>query len=125
MNKVISTKNAPGAIGPYSQAILAGNTLYCSGQLGLDPATGEFAGDDVVSQTIASLKNLGAVLKEAGMGYEDVVKTTVLLKNMGDFAAMNAEYAKFFKENCPARAAFEVAALPKNGLVEIECIAVK
>lgn len=125
MNKVISTKDAPGAIGPYSQAILAGNTLYCSGQLGLDPATGEFAGDDVVSQTEAALKNLGAVLKAAGMDYCDVVKTTVLLKSMGDFAAVNAKYAEFFKENCPARCAYEVACLPKNGLVEIDCTAVK
>ncbi|MEG2144438.1 MAG: RidA family protein [Oscillospiraceae bacterium] len=125
MKKVIATKNAPGALGPYSQAISMGNFLFASGQLGLVPETGEFAGADVVSQTIQALKNLGAILKEAGMDYSSVVKTTVFLKDMNDFAAMNAEYAKFFTSECPARCAFEVAKLPKNGLVEIDAIACK
>lgn len=125
MKQIISSKNAPGAIGPYSQAVRAGNFLYISGQLPIDPATGAFAGDDITVQTRQSLKNIGEILKEAGMDYCDVVKTTVLLKNISDFGAMNEEYAKFFLSDCPARAAFEVAALPKAALVEIEAVAYK
>lgn len=125
MKNIISTANAPGAIGPYSQAVAAGNFLYVSGQIPIDPKTGEFAGADIVTQTNQSLKNIGAILKEAGMDYSDVIKTTVLLKSIGDFAAMNNEYAKYFKSECPARAAFEVAALPKGALVEIEAVAYK
>lgn len=125
MKEIIATKNAPGAIGPYSQAIKAGNLVFCSGQIPLDPATGEFAKGGIEELTEQSLKNLGAVLKEAGCGYEDVVKTTVFLKNMSDFAAMNGVYAKYFKTECPARSAVEVAALPKGALVEIEAIAYK
>ena len=125
MKNVVATINAPAAIGPYSQAILQGNTLYISGQLPIDPATGAFPGGDITSQTVQSLENIGAILKEAGFTYDDVVKTTVLLADMGDFAAMNAVYAEFFTAPYPARAAFQAAALPKNAKVEIECVAVK
>ena len=125
MNKAISTPNAPAAIGPYSQGIQAGSTLFVSGQLPIDPATGAFAGEDIASQTRQSLTNIKNILAAAGASMNDVVKTTVMLKNIGDFAAMNAVYAEFFTEPFPARAAYQVAALPKDALVEIECIAVK
>lgn len=125
MNTAIHTTNAPAAIGPYSQAIAAGNTIYVSGQLPIDPATGAFAGDDIAAQTFQSLNNLKSILNAAGADMCDVVKTTVYLANIGDFAAMNEVYAKFFAAPYPARAAFEVACLPKNALVEIECVAVK
>ena len=125
MEKIIKSNNAPGAIGPYSQAVRAGNFLYISGQLGLDPASGDFAGDDIITQTHQSLLNIGAILKEAGMDYSDVVKVTVLLQNISDFGAMNTEYAKFFISDCPARAAYAVAALPKAAMVEIEAVAYK
>lgn len=124
-NKVINSKGAPAAIGPYSQAIKAGNTIYVSGQLPIVPATGAFAGDDIVSQTRQSLTNLKAILKEAGMSMADVTKTTVLLADIAEFGAMNEVYAEFFTEPFPARAAFQVAALPKAAKVEIECVAVK
>jgi 2-iminobutanoate/2-iminopropanoate deaminase len=125
MNSAVHTPNAPAAIGPYSQAIIAGNTVYVSGQLPIDPATGLFAGDDIAAQTRQSLTNLKSILNEAGADLCDVVKTTVYLANIADFAAMNEVYATFFTAPYPARAAFEVACLPKNALVEIECIAVK
>lgn len=125
MNTAVHTPNAPAAIGPYSQAITAGNTIYVSGQLPIDPATGAFAGNDIAAQTAQSLTNLKSILNAAGADMCDVVKTTVYLANIGDFAAMNEVYAKFFAAPYPARAAFEVACLPKNALVEIECIAVK
>lgn len=125
MKKIVASDRAPGAIGPYSQAVRAGNFLYISGQIPVDPATGSFAGEDIVTQTRQSLKNIGEILKAAGMDYGDVIKTTVLLQSIGDFAAMNGEYAKFFASDCPARAAFEVAALPKGALVEIEAVAYK
>ena len=125
MNTAISTSNAPAAIGPYSQGIQAGSTLFVSGQLPIDPATGAFAGQDIASQTRQSLTNIKNILAAAGASMNDVVKTTVMLKNIGDFAAMNAVYAEFFTEPFPARAAYQVAALPKDALVEIECIAVK
>ena len=121
----IHTDHAPAAIGPYSQAIEAGNTIYVSGQLPIDPATGAFAGEDIATQTRQSLTNIKAILAEAGADMSNVVKTTVLLANMADFAAMNAVYAEFFTAPFPARAAFQAAALPKNALVEIECVAVK
>lgn len=124
-NIAIHTDNAPAAIGPYSQAIQAGNTIYVSGQLPIDPATGAFAGEDIAAQTRQSLTNIKAILAEAGADMSNVVKTTVLLANMADFAAMNAVYAEFFTAPFPARAAFQAAALPKNALVEIECVAVK
>ncbi len=124
MNKAIHTEAAPAAIGPYSQAIQAGNTIYVSGQLPVDPATGEFAGADIAAQTKQSLTNIQNILKEAGTDMTQVVKTTVLLADIGDFAAMNEVYATFFKEPFPARAAFQVAALPKGARVEIEAVAV-
>ncbi len=123
MNKPIHTPKAPAAIGPYSQAVQAGNMLFVSGQIPIDPATGEFAGNDITTQTRQSLTNVKAILEEAGYTCADVVKTTVLLANMGDFAAMNAVYAEFFTAPCPARAAFAVKDLPKGALVEIEAIA--
>lgn len=125
MNKAIHSPKAPAAIGPYSQAILAGNTLYISGQLPVDAATGAFAGEDIKTQTRQSLTNIGYILEEAGFGFGDVVKTTVYLKDIADFADMNGVYAEFFGEPYPARAAFQVAALPKDALVEIEAVAVK
>lgn len=125
MSKKIDTPNAPAAIGPFSQAIEANGMVFVSGQLPIDPATGEFAGSDIVSQVKQSLTNIASVLKEAGLEMSDVVKTTVLLQNMSDFAAMNEVYASFFREPYPARAAFEVVKLPKGALVEIEAIAVK
>ncbi len=123
-NQVITAKNAPAAVGPYSHAVLAGNTLYTSGQLGLDPAIGALP-EGVCAQAEAALKNLGAVLAAAGMDYCDVVKTTVFLADMGDFAAINEIYAGYFKGDCPARSCVQVAALPKGALFEIEAIAVK
>lgn len=124
-NIAIHTEKAPAAIGPYSQAIQAGNTIYVSGQLPIDPATGAFAGNDIASQTRQSLTNMKSILQQAGADMCDVVKTTVLLADIADFAAMNAVYAEFFTAPFPARAAFQVACLPKNALVEIECVAVK
>ena len=124
MKQKIETTNAPAAIGPYSQAIKSGNTLYISGQLPIDPGTNEFAGEDIKTQTTQVLKNLSAILLEAGADMSNVVKTTVLLKDISDFAAMNEVYSTFFTGVCPARATYQVAALPKNALVEIEAIAV-
>ena len=125
MNTPIHTPNAPAAIGPYSQAVQAGNMLFVSGQIPVDPATGAFAGADIATQTRQSLTNVKNILEAAGYSLRDVVKATVLLSDMGDFAAMNAVYAEFFTENCPARAAFAVKDLPKGALVEIEAIACK
>lgn len=119
------TKDAPAAIGPYSQGVLAGNTMYVSGQLGLDPETGAFPADEIKAQTRRSLLNIQAILASEGLTMQNVVKTTVLLKDINEFAAMNEVYAEFFTEPYPARAAFQVAALPKGGRVEIEAIAVK
>ena len=125
MNQIIHTDRAPAAIGPYSQAVQAGNMLFVSGQIPIDPATGSFAGEDITSQTRQSLTNVRSILEEAGYALSDVVKTTVLLADIGDFAAMNAVYAEFFTSNCPARAAFAVKDLPKGAKVEIEVIASK
>ena len=124
-NSAIHTDLAPAAIGPYSQAIQAGSTIYVSGQLPIDPATSCFAGEDIAAQTRQSLTNMKNILNAAGADMCDVVKTTVLLADIADFAAMNAVYAEFFTAPYPARAAFQVACLPKNALVEIECVAVK
>ena len=124
MKKIVTTE-APAAIGPYSQGISAENIAFVSGQLPIDPATGEFAGNDIASQTRQSLKNVQAILAENGITMADVTKTTVLLADIAEFAEMNQVYAEFFAEPFPARAAFEVAALPKNAKVEIEAIAVK
>ena len=125
MNQPIHTPNAPAAIGPYSQAVKTGNLVFVSGQIPIDPATGAFAGDDIATQTRQSLTNVKAILEAAGYAMSDVVKTTVLLADIADFAAMNAVYAEFFTENCPARAAFAVKDLPRGALVEIEAIAGK
>lgn len=124
-NQSIKSAKAPGAIGPYSQAIKTGNTIFVSGQLGLNPGTGNFDADDIKTQTKQSLENLKGILEEAGYSLSDVVKTTVLLKDIGEFADMNAIYSEYFKEPYPARSAFQVVALPKGGRVEIEAIAVK
>ncbi len=122
--KVIASNNAPAAVGPYSAGIDAGSTVYLSGQLGLDPATGVLA-EGVEAQARQSLANIGALLEAAGLGYADVVKTTVLLANIDDFACVNEVYAEVFPEPFPARSCFAVAALPKGALVEIEAIAAR
>ncbi|MDQ0196311.1 RidA family protein [Paenibacillus wynnii] len=122
--KQISTTNAPGAIGPYSQAITAGNWVYTSGQLGMNPETGDLA-EGVQEQARQALNNLKAILEEAGASLDHVVKTTVFLKDMNDFVAVNEVYSTFFTEPYPARSAVEVARLPKDGLVEIEAVARK
>ena len=122
--QVIHTDRAPAAVGPYSQAVRAGNLLIISGQLGLDPLTGNLP-EGVEAQTKHSLENIGAILAEAGFALTDVVKTTVFISNMNDFARVNGIYAAFFGEHKPARSCVEVSALPKNGLVEIEVIASK
>lgn len=122
MKKVIATKNAPAAIGPYSQAIEAGNMLFASGQLGIDPATGNFVEGGVKEQTVQAFKNVHAILAEAGYSIDQVVKTTVFLADMADFATMNEVYASQFEGAFPARSAVAVKTLPKNGLVEIEII---
>ena len=124
MNTAIHTEKAPAAIGPYSQAVKAGNTIYVSGQLPVDPSTKEFAGEDIKTQTKQSLTNIKNILEKAGAGMDNVVKTTVLLADIADFAAMNEVYATFFKEPFPARAAFQVAAIPKGAKVEIEAVTV-
>ena len=122
MKKIISTNDAPQAIGPYSQATQANGFLFISGQLGVTPQ-GEFAGADVSSQANRSLQNLEAILTEAGLGFESVVKTTIFLADMADFAAVNKIYADYFKQPYPARSTVAVKTLPKGGLVEIEAIA--
>jgi 2-iminobutanoate/2-iminopropanoate deaminase len=125
MKRIINTEKAPKAVGPYSQAVEANGTLYISGQLPIDPATAKFAEGGVKEQTAQSLKNIGAILEAAGYTYADVVKTTVLLNDMNDFAAMNEVYASVFTSDQPARAAYQVAKLPMGALVEIETIAAK
>lgn len=124
MKKVIASPNAPAAIGPYSQAVELNGTLFISGQLPVNPSTGEMP-QSIAEQTRQSLENVGAILAEAGLGFGDVVKTTVLLADINDFGAMNAVYAEFFPELKPARACFQVAALPKAARVEIEAVAGK
>lgn len=120
---ITSADNAPKAVGPYSLAVRHGDLIFTAGQLGLDAHSGLLVEGGIQSQTEQALKNLSAVLKAAGSDISQVLKTTVFLKNMTDFAAMNEVYARFFKENAPARSAVEVAALPKRGLVEIEAVA--
>jgi 2-iminobutanoate/2-iminopropanoate deaminase len=120
---MIRTDKAPAPIGPYSQAILAGNELFCSGQIAIDPASGELRGTDAASQTEQVLRNLGAVLEAAQMNYTNVVKTTIFLVDMNDFTAVNEVYAKYFDASKPARSTVAVAALPKGARVEIEAIA--
>ena len=123
MKKVISTEKAPAAIGPYSQAVRVGNLVYTSGQIPIDPATGVFAEGGIKEQTRQSLLNVKAILQEAGLSMGDVVKTTVFMADMGDFADMNSVYAEFFAEPYPARSAVAVKSLPKGALVEIEAVA--
>jgi 2-iminobutanoate/2-iminopropanoate deaminase len=121
--QAISTTNAPAAVGPYSQAIVAGDLVFCAGQVPLDPATGEVLQGTIEEQTTRVLRNIGAVLDAAGVTFGDVVKTTVFLVDMGDFAAMNGVYAGFFPDPPPARSTVAVAGLPKGARVEIEAIA--
>lgn len=123
MKQVISTTGAPGAIGPYSQAIKAGNFVYTSGQLPINPVSGELI-DDIKKATEQSLENVKAILEEAGTTMDKVIKTVVFLRDMNDFAAMNEVYGTYFKENAPARSCVQVAKLPKDAVVEIEVIAV-
>ena len=123
MKKIIATTAAPAAIGPYSQGVKAGNLLFVSGQIPLDPATGEVVEANIQTQTTRSLNNLKAILEQAGGSLASVVKTTVFLKSMDDFAEMNAVYQSFFQTECPARSAVQVGKLPKDVLVEIEAIA--
>lgn len=125
MNKKINTSSAPAALGPYSQAIEAGSLVFVSGQLPIDPVTGQFVGDDIRELTRRSLTNIRNILSTAGLSMADVVKTTVMLADMNDFPAMNEVYGEFFSEPFPARSAFAVRTLPKGGKVEIECIAKK
>jgi len=121
--EIVSTEKAPGAIGPYSQAIKANGMVFCSGQIPIDPATGNFVSDVVAEQTEQVLKNLSEVLVAAGSSLDEVVKTTVFLADMNDFAEMNEVYSRFFSENKPARATVQAARLPRDARVEIECIA--
>ena len=125
MLKKVYTSNAPEAIGPYSQAIICGNMLFTSGQVPINPATGNVETEGITDQATQVMKNLAAVLEEAGTSFDKVVKTTCFLSDMNDFAAFNAVYAEYFSENKPARACFAVKDLPKGALVEIEAIAVK
>ena len=122
MKRIISTADAPQAIGPYSQAVEANGFVFISGQIPITPATGQIP-EGIEAQTEQVMRNIGAILKAAGLDYSNVVKSTVLLKDIADFAAMNGIYAKYFTADCPARAAFEVGALPKGALIEVEVIA--
>ncbi|XP_001506391.1 2-iminobutanoate/2-iminopropanoate deaminase isoform X1 [Ornithorhynchus anatinus] len=124
IKKVISTAKAPGAIGPYSQAVLVDKTMYISGQIGMDPANGQLVPGGVVEEAKQALSNMGEILKAADCDFSNVVKTTVLLADINDFNAVNEIYKQYFKSSFPARAAYQVAALPKGGRVEIEAIAV-
>lgn len=123
VRKIVSTAAAPSAIGPYNQSVISGDTMYISGQLGMDPKTMELVGTDVESQTKQALTNMGEILKAAGLTFGHVVKTTVLLKDINDFVKVNDIYKTFFTTQFPARAAYQVAALPKGGAVEIEAVA--
>ena len=122
IKEIINTTEAPAAVGPYVQAVKAGGMIYCSGQLGINPETGEL-GADIEAQTKQTMENLGKVLKEAGSDYNKIVKTTIFLADMKDFAVVNEIYKNYFKGAYPARSCVQIAMLPKNGLVEIECIA--
>ena len=124
MKTAINTAKAPAAVGPYSQAVKTGNLVFTAGQLGLDPATGEFAGGDVAAQTRQAMENLRAILEAAGTSLDQIVKTTIFVADLADFQTVNAVYAEFFEHAPPARSTVEVAALPLGGLVEIEVIAV-
>jgi 2-iminobutanoate/2-iminopropanoate deaminase len=123
MRTVIATSEAPAAVGPYSQAIRIGDLVFTAGQLGIDPATGDFAGEDVAAQTRQALRNLRAVLEAAGSGLDQIVKTTIFLADLADFATVNRVYGEFFAARPPARSTVEVSALPLGGRVEIEAVA--
>ncbi len=125
MKRIIETSEAPQAVGPYSQAVEANGTLYISGQIPLDPVTKKIVEGGITEQTLQVMKNIGAILKAAGYGYSDVIKSTCLLNDINDFKAMNEVYAQFYTDKKPARAAFAVKDLPLGALVEIETIAVK
>jgi 2-iminobutanoate/2-iminopropanoate deaminase len=125
MKKIIETQNAPQAIGPYSQAVEKSGMLFISGQIPMDPDSGEIVTGDISMQTRQVLNNIDAILKDAGYAVSDVIKCTCMLKDLNDFQAMNEVYGNFFRERPPARAAFEVARLPRDVLIEIEAIAVK
>jgi 2-iminobutanoate/2-iminopropanoate deaminase len=123
--QIIFSKDAPAPIGPYSQAVKAGNTLYVSGQIALDADSGELINENITEETHAVMKNLDAVLRQAGFGFEDVVKCTIFIKNMNEFVTINEAYGRYFPANPPARETVEVSRLPKDVNVEISCIAVK
>jgi 2-iminobutanoate/2-iminopropanoate deaminase len=125
MKKIINTNNAPAAIGPYSQAVVANGTLYISGQLPINPKVGKIESTDIEGQTIQVFENINAILLEAGYSFSDVVKTTVFLSDLSNFAEMNEVYKNYYQSECPARSTFAVKGLPLNALVEIETIAVK
>ena len=125
MKKIINTPNAPTVIGPYSQAILSGNTLYCSGLIAINPITGNLVTDNISAETKQVMKNILAVLKAAEMNFENVVKCTIFMKDMNDYASINEVYGNSFDSNLPAREAVQVSVLPKNVNVEISIIAVK
>jgi len=125
MKRIINTTNAPAAIGPYSQAVEANGTLYISGQLPINPAVGKIEATEIISQTEQVFANINAILTEAGYGFSDVVKSTVFLSDISNFAGMNEVYKKYYQSECPARSAFAVKDLPLGALVEIETIAAK
>ena len=125
MKKIISTPNAPAAIGPYSHAVLVGDTLYTSGQIAINPATGNIVGPTIEEQTTQVMKNLGQILEAAGFAYSDVVKTTVFISDMASFGTVNKIYGEYFADNAPARSCVEVKSLPKGALIEVEVIAQK
>ncbi|XP_045416666.1 2-iminobutanoate/2-iminopropanoate deaminase [Lemur catta] len=125
LRRVISTAKAPGAIGPYSQAVLVDRTVYISGQIGMDPSSGQLVPGGIEEEAKQALKNMGEILKAAGCDFTNVVKTTVLLADINDFSTVNDIYKQYFKSNFPARAAYQVAALPKGGRIEIEAVAVQ
>lgn len=124
-NQIIFTSEAPAPIGPYSQAVLTGNTLYVSGQIALDPDSGELINENITEETHAVMKNMEAILRAAGFGFSDVAKCTIFIRDMGQFGTINEAYGQYFKSNPPARETVEVSKLPKNVNVEISCIAVK
>jgi len=124
MKRIVSTSDAPAAIGPYSQAIRSGSLLFCAGQIPLDPTTGQIASDDIAEQTKRVLENIAAILKAEHLCFDHVVKTTIFLTSMNDFQSVNEIYATYFRENPPARSTVAVSALPKGAKVEIEVIAV-
>jgi 2-iminobutanoate/2-iminopropanoate deaminase len=124
MKKIISTSEAPAAIGPYSQAVRSGNLLFCSGQIPLDPKSGQIVSGDIATQTRRVLDNIGAVLKAEGLTFENIVKTTIFLTDLGDFQTVNETYGSYFKQQPPARSTVQVSALPKGAKIEIEVVAV-